>query len=208
MNTLNQEQQKDYEKRMESLSKRGIKIGEIIELWKHPSRYELGYLDPEDDLKNKRHFIKYKDQFGTFHCALLPEKHFVKITELYATPYQEYDVSVHIVGEADGMFFKTQEYTQNGEWYQFKTKEREKCEATFCTAEQAYNSRILYLYKDGKKPIPEAPIIVCSEHNFAYRKSFAFECRICSHHDENDYSKPKLNPALVSILNKDIEDIN
>lgn len=202
---LNPEQQIDSKRRLEELSEYGIEVGKIIELWKHPNWYtdRSGMLDPGKDTENSRHYIKYQDQFGVFHLALLAEKHFVTITEITTTPYHENDVQVTIYAEADGMFFQREGYTHNGEWNQSDSKE-EGWKAVFCKATQAYNSHILILDKEGKRPKPAGPIMVCEHHDYAHEDPRG--CPICkgNPYPYKDTDKPKLNPKMVSILNEGI----
>ena len=205
MKTLTDKQQEYYDKVIKDLALRGIEIDKVIELWKHPAWYiQYGkMLEPKEDVKNSRHYIKYQDQFGVFHSALLPEKHFVTIREI--TPEPEYGdiVRARILAEADGMWFITYNYTFNGEWSQLNYLKNSQ-EATFCTARNAYNTSILILDKEGNIPVPKKPIMVCEKHNYAYSEDRP--CEVCSgkHIFFKDWDKPKINPAPVSVLNEGI----
>lgn len=205
MGTLTKKQQESYEQTLVDLARRGIEIGKVVELWKHPKWYIAygGGLDPKNDAENSRHYIKYQDQFGVFHSALLPEKHFVTICEITAESDYGDNARAKILAEADGMWFITYSYTHSGEWNQLNGL-KDTQEATFCIAKDAYNTSILILDKEGNRPQPEKPIMVCKKHNYAYSENRP--CEVCSGKFVffKDWDKPKINPAQVTVLNEGI----
>jgi hypothetical protein len=210
MKNLTLSQNENYEEKLKLLSHLGIGIGNVVELWKYPHRYNKNgaKIDPKDDIKNKKHYVKYTDQFGVFHSALFLEKHFVTISEIHAEPRYDNNVSLNIIAmDGDVKFRFYGESFPPVEWLKFDNEIEYFLDDVYCFANIAYNTSVLILDQNGKRAIPNEPIIICKKHDFAYYKNKS--CDLCQKPDSftinsSDHNNHKLNPVNVSALNDGI----
>lgn len=174
----------------------GIEKGSTVELWLNPFSYAWGrHLNSIEDGKNKRAFVKYRDQYGVYHAAVRLERRFVKIIQIKNLIYYDGRNSAIIEGEDENCTFSANLSNTEFIWREDGHVPRSRA-YEFCLASQAYNNNILILDDEGNQPKPEAPIIVCPDHNWAYHKNS--KCPFCSGDRKNNPETPRCYNTLCS----------
>ncbi len=206
---LNHQQQLNLDKLLKDLEAKGIALGQEIELWKDPEHYSKDMyrrLETKEDPDTVRNYYRYVDQFGVFQTALRLER--IKAVVVEMIPIRSYGdyMDVRVLAKEGSTWFRYN--NSRGRWS--KAYEKDSVDlGYYVLAIDAYNTNILTLDENGKKPVPDAPNKICPEHNCAYHQNG--NCLICLGQEYNldkGWNKAKVNPALVDYTHDGIPLLN